>query len=211
MPAFSSAARQAVRQTARRMGRNTSVQELSRLGAYVGRQAHVSSTSWTGLFDLPFRIFSMGPRARQAYEAGVIGPWSRAARAFGRAAELERGAQPLREEVALLRQDLARATDDATRQRLSQDLERARATLDQQMNRARALRGRGWTQRRAAAFGLPGFVREWITELPSTAVMLGRGAVTLMGLGTAYRMLTGGGGPFTNRYGQTDIAGIPFI
>lgn len=42
-------------------------------------------------------------------------------------------------------------------------------------------------------------------------IRMGITAGALMGAGTIGRALTGGGGMFTNQYGQFDIAGIPFI
>lgn len=58
--------------------------------------------------------------------------------------------------------------------------------------------------------GIPRAGWRWVREPERTAERIGRGAALMFGVGTAYRFVTGGG-PFRDRRGNFDIAGIPFI
>ena len=61
-----------------------------------------------------------------------------------------------------------------------------------------------------ATWGLPNAAAAWMTEggLVQSGARMGMGA---FGVGAAARTITGQGTPTRNRYGQRDIAGIPFI
>lgn len=61
-----------------------------------------------------------------------------------------------------------------------------------------------------AAKGIPRAGWRWINEPETTMGKVGRGAALMFGVGTAGRLVTGGG-PFRDRRGNFDIAGIPFI
>ena len=69
-----------------------------------------------------------------------------------------------------------------------------------------------WSQGRyvRAALNTPGLIWDWVREGRDFRTQAIRGAAALFGVGSAWRMLTGGT-PFTDDRGRFNIAGIPFI
>lgn len=69
----------------------------------------------------------------------------------------------------------------------------------------------GWRNARRGYYDpVAGAARSYVTG-PGAAGRIAVGAGGLVAAGTAYRAVTGGGGPTRDRRGNFDIAGIPFM
>lgn len=186
----------------------------SMLGRAIDRAAARASTQAAagakrgGIASTLANFFAPGAETRRYALRGMAG-----ARRHGRLRDeltkVERGLedrvgtfqQQLREGLEFTEDEIAQQTRRWIDETLSQTPEFQRAVrLRRSMDRARA----------EATWGPINAAYSYFTE-GGLFQNLGRMGAAAFGVGTASRLVGGGGGPFTDRYGNFDIAGIPFI
>lgn len=180
---------------------------IDRAAAKAAGQA-VAGAARGGIAPALAGFFAPSARTRQYAIRGMAG-----ARRYGRLREeLGKVEQGLEETIGRYQQrlrnlrrfsddDINRYTEQFIQERLSQTPEFQRAVrLRQSMNRARA----------EAVWGPINAAYSYFTE-GGLFRNLGRMGAAAFGIGTVSRLAGDRGGPFTDRYGNFDIAGIPFI